>query len=359
LVQSSNLQQQHAQQAEEQAQREKEILALQLLQEKQHEQHLQQLQVFKETIHVQHTEQIEIIQHTHYAQLSQQAQELKRAQKALNRSLRERTVLQETLDQLRSEFKQRQQDVDQLGAQTASSQAYFESTQKRYQAQIALLEDQVDQLRREASAVPLPGSPDKKKKEVFYFEGQALSSDEVREKLEELVQYRDYTEQKILDFEHLIMNTFYHKHEGDAAAGGGVTGRRFKSPQQQQFEREEEDEEDRERELRRRGHSLSSTQVDPYSMEPTSPVWRTHTEAQTARIRRLSSGSGTLSTPPKSASGGLLSGMLLDFHQVLKEHRRLKRLCSSQQVCIMALRLVMQESSSETVVVQSELKESF
>lgn len=382
-IQSSAQQLQMAQE-EQQMQLSQELFQAKEQQQAQHHQHVQQLQLFKESLNVQHAEQVHLLKETQQAQLAQAAQQLKQAQQALSRSLRERTVLQESLDALKLECKQKDRDIALLGEQGAATQAYWESIQDKYLQQIAELEEQLDRtpsvISKSRSRSPSSGH---KEEEVFYFDGIPLTADEVRAKLEELVQYRDSTEQQILDFENLVMTTFYHKVEGSGGSvattcsgggggGGGDSGgvRKFKSPQQLQFELEDEEaEDDRERERRRssnggggrNGARTGTEGGDLYAFEPTSPVWRMHVEAQSVRKsrNRLRSVSTLETTPTSSAAGvsnggggggggsssivhtasdGLLTGMLQDFHKVLKEHRRLKRLCSSQQVCIMALR---------------------
>jgi chromosome segregation ATPase len=372
-IQSSAHQLQLAQQ-EQQLQQANELIALKQQQQAEHEQHVRQLQHFKDSLQAEHAEQMQLLKETHRTQLSQQAQQLKHAQHALSRSLRERTALQEALDTLKAEYAARERDVQQLGDQAVASQEYFQTTQGRYITQIAELERRVEQLTTQckdlqkqvtttstvsefntsatAAHYAVTSSPTAaagRSSELFHFDNAVWTKEQLQQKLQELIEYRSTTEQKILDFDNLIMNTFYHRSaDGSPETGGAHTsggGRqtaaaaarhKLKSPEQLRFELEHDNDEER-------GSDVDESKGERREFAPTSPVWRMHSETQgTLRQRLHSSGSASLSPPgaqlAHTASGGLLSGMLQDFHHVLKEHRRLKRLCSSQQVCIMALR---------------------
>jgi len=170
--------------------------------------------------------------------------------------------------------------------------------------------------------------------------------------LQELLQYRAATEQKILDFDKLLATTFYH-------ATGTPGQPNARSPEQLRLEQSLDLDEQEELGLGQRRGLAQEMHMEPTS--PTPAALRRNSTPATASS--YSTGTpGALATPRLggtitgrggsgvgSASDGLLSGMLQDFHTVLKEHRRLKRLCSSQQMCVMALRLLQKEREAEAL----------
>jgi len=118
---------------------------------------------------------------------------------------------------------------------------------------------------------------------------------ELRDQLKALKTYRDETQLKIREFDQLLGTAFYN-----------------------------------------------SPTVAPLSAESSSPAAARGGGGRSSSSRK----SPALRTPPSDRSlkrthpSGTLGELLQDVHRVLKDHRRLKRLCSSQQLCILSLRYV-------------------
>jgi hypothetical protein len=178
------------------------------------------------------------------------------------------------------------------------------------------------------------------------------SISKLQKRLEELLEYKSNTEQKILEFDQLIMTTLYR--DKISPTSSSIKTKEIISKRNNNHDEIKEDE------------NNIYANLDNIELTPSSPVFRMHREAlsirksmQTAQTSEFTATNeaetGIETRTPVSneattqqredsdmisttASGDLLNGMLSDFHKVLKEHRRLKRLCSSQQMCIMALR---------------------
>ena len=126
-----------------------------------------------------------------------------------------------------------------------------------------------------------------------------LKINELRDQLRSLKTYRDETQLKIREFDQLLGTAFYN-----------------------------------------------SPKVAPLSADSSSPaIARGGGGGGGGGVRYSTSRkSPALRTPPSDRSvkrthpSGTLGELLQDVHRVLKDHRRLKRLCSSQQLCILSLR---------------------
>jgi len=113
--------------------------------------------------------------------------------------------------------------------------------------------------------------------------------EELRDQLRTLRTYRDETQLKIREFDQLLGTAFYN-----------------------------------------------SPTVAPLSADSSSPVrgGRSSSSRKSSALRTPPSDRSVKKTHPSGTMGELLQ----DVHRVLKDHRRLKRLCSSQQLCILSLR---------------------
>ena len=332
----------------------------------------------------QYIHEINEIKETYKIQSSQLLLQIKHGQKIFNKSIKERSLLQDGYNKLKNDNKKYEDIIGEMNDQMAASQLNYQKSEDKYLQQISLLEQQVDNLLLTNSEITTAAatttinttpmihtnknissnnnnnnnSNNNTATTLFYFDNIILTHDQMRAKLYELMEYRNTTERKILDFEKLIMSTFYHRVEEDqqqqqydiattsttaTAGAANNTGssssdmmkpsyrilKSFSSTKEQHSQLELSEEED-------------SLNGNDGIFEPTTPIWRKErkdsdlTVTPSANLTNISPpGRFNLST---TASESLLGGMLQDFHHVLKEHRRLKRLCSSQQVCIMALR---------------------